>query len=1152
MKRLLLLLTAFLLCSYTHSNAQISEGGTPLSFDVTAKNFNDNIPSEWLPTLNLEQVRAESENNGRYKVGEIIPVDYTTNNSGLWQTLPNGDRIWRLKVQADNNAKGLNPYFDDFYLPAGAKLFLYNEYKEQVLGAYTQQNNPTNGTEFAIDHIRDNNFIIEYYEPAGTTDQVRLSMSDVGYAYRGVKSLRETRDFGDSGACEVNVNCSPVGDDWQDEKNGVARILLRVNAGQFFCSGSLVNNVRQDCTPYFLTAMHCGTDGNVLTTAANLNQWIFYFNYEAAACANPASQPTLNTVTGCSVNANSTGGGGGANGSDFLLLTLNTTPPAAYNVYYNGWDAVNATTNAGTGLHHPAGDIMKISTFTSNLASTSWAGVTANTHWQVVWSANSNGWGVTEGGSSGSPLFNNAAQIVGTLSAGSSQCTNQNGPDIYGKTSFHWTSGGAAAASQLKPWLDPDNTGTLVLGGVYAPCGAPPVAGCTIYTGGPYGDQAIDVAGCTGESVAAPYAAWQNELYFSDVIAGGNYTFELVGCNATAWGGPVEITLIEGGTAAGGNVTGGTSTVVTGCTITFTATTTGTAYFVVTTVGGCGTALAQVDNGVPTITTNSGVACGTCGDNICESTENYCNCAVDCDCTGGEGILVTGYDTGAFAASTAPVAYCASEVSTGVANPAMAAVYVPFAPNGGQACVTDWTTTTNFGTLYASTDPISVSTGTIADFNIGLLELTDADLAASGGTITITFTDATTTGACTFDLVIDMSTAVNAAGTAWAGTAAAACPGVCTPPAGTFVSYDCAGPSVTIEITDLGSPTAGSAGFTAEVRTGSGFVVSGGIPLAIGNVTIPLPDNTQVYDVIFTDGLTDGCNVGFGNSLYGDCRQAAGPAAGCSFIMDDASLDGSFEDGLWTETPAASGTISAAFPLDDLTHVFLGGFGTANTNSVSQTITIPASTAATMHYWIWFGACAAAADVYQVTIDGTVVQTFNGGDARCGGNWGEETIDLSAYADGGSHTIVFTLTETGSVAGSSTAILVDDVIIEACGTSCATDLVLSTSEVGSQTYVVANSITSTDVTAAGEVVVYDAGQINCMENGFTAVANSDFSAIIGGCAPLVAPPVNQLSQQLNTIVNTNTKASRTGLVNLAKEAQQVRTIKQSKELKSLK
>lgn len=471
MNRLILPLLVLFLLSSIGLYAQISEGGTPPSFSLTAKGFNNNIPSEWLPTLNLEQIREEDEaDGGFYKIGRLIPVDYNTDNSGLWQTLPNGDRLWRLKIEANNEAKALNPYFDDFYMPVGAKLFLYNEYKEQILGAYTHQNNPKNGTEFSTDQIRDNTLIIEYYEPAGTTDAARLSISDIGYAYRGVTSLRETRDFGDSQGCEVNVNCSPAGDDWQDEKNAVARILVRVNQGFGFCSGSLVNNVRQDCTPYFLTALHCGVDGSVLTSASNLNQWVFYFNYEAPDCTNPGSEGTLanQSISGCTAISNSNDGGGNS-GSDFLLLELSSQPPASYGVYYLGWDANNTTSGSGACLHHPAGDIMKISTYSSNLTSTQW-GSAAGSHWQVVWSANGNGWGVTEGGSSGSMIANSAGQLVGTLTGGSSFCTAQSSPDQYGKMSYHWTSNGTPATEQLKPWLDPDNTGALTLGGTYAPC----------------------------------------------------------------------------------------------------------------------------------------------------------------------------------------------------------------------------------------------------------------------------------------------------------------------------------------------------------------------------------------------------------------------------------------------------------------------------------------------------------------------------------------------------------------------------------------------------------------------------------------------------------------------------------------------------------
>ena len=36
-----------------------------------------------------------------------------------------------------------------------------------------------------------------------------------------------------------------------------------------------------------------------------MNQWIFYFNYEASECENPNSSPSSNSMTGCSRISNS-------------------------------------------------------------------------------------------------------------------------------------------------------------------------------------------------------------------------------------------------------------------------------------------------------------------------------------------------------------------------------------------------------------------------------------------------------------------------------------------------------------------------------------------------------------------------------------------------------------------------------------------------------------------------------------------------------------------------------------------------------------------------------------------------------------------------------------------------------------------------------
>ena len=108
----------------------------------------------------------------------------------------------------------------------------------------------------------------------------------------------------------------------------------------------------------------------------------------------------------------------------------------------------------------------------TNTVSSSW-GSTPNTHWRLIWTANANGHGVTEGGSSGSPIFNNSSgRIVGTLTGGGSYCNATNQPDFYGKVSYHWISNGTTNNRRLKPFLDPANTGALTQNGSANPCSA--------------------------------------------------------------------------------------------------------------------------------------------------------------------------------------------------------------------------------------------------------------------------------------------------------------------------------------------------------------------------------------------------------------------------------------------------------------------------------------------------------------------------------------------------------------------------------------------------------------------------------------------------------------------------------------------------------
>jgi len=171
-------------------------------------------------------------------------------------------------------------------------------------------------------------------------------------------------------------------------------------------------------------------------------------------------------MVGCSVVAGSNDNGG-SSGSDYALFQLNNPIPQSYNTFYSGWNANNIASSSGASLHHPSGDIMKISTYTSNLQSTSW-GSGNGSHWRVYWSSTANGHGVTEGGSSGSPLYDSQGRIIGQLTGGSSYCQTPNSPDQYGKMSYNWQSN--SNGDDLKDWLDPNNSGVTTLSGMY--CGA--------------------------------------------------------------------------------------------------------------------------------------------------------------------------------------------------------------------------------------------------------------------------------------------------------------------------------------------------------------------------------------------------------------------------------------------------------------------------------------------------------------------------------------------------------------------------------------------------------------------------------------------------------------------------------------------------------
>jgi PKD repeat protein len=450
------------------SQAQISREGVPPSFSL--EGLSSEVPVITLQPLAPEVIATLDDNlkdgPGPYRIGKTLPVGVTCDNAGLWEDMADGASVWRLKIQSPG-ALAVSLYFDHFFLPEGGELYAYNEMKTQVIGAFTDFNNDPTGL-FSMEIIQGESVTLEYSQPASVTLQPIISISDMAYIVRGVffetvpGSGRDQSEW-----CMININC-PEGDDWQEQKRGAVRQYMILPDGWIgWCSGSLINNTGWNLLPYVLSAQHCG-DG---CTSTMFNQWIFYFKYEAATCSG-TSGPTNFTTTGCALKAE----GSGDTGSDFALYLLNQDPPQSHEPYWNGWNRTNVPSQSGVCIHHPNGDIKKISTYNTPLQHSQWDGNGVLSHWTVKWASTENGTSVIEGGSSGSPLFDSQHRIVGGLTGSyiALDCDNPGGySSFYGKVYWSWDQMGSAQNQQLKYWLDPANTGEEYLPGT---SGVAPIA----------------------------------------------------------------------------------------------------------------------------------------------------------------------------------------------------------------------------------------------------------------------------------------------------------------------------------------------------------------------------------------------------------------------------------------------------------------------------------------------------------------------------------------------------------------------------------------------------------------------------------------------------------------------------------------------------
>jgi lysyl endopeptidase len=388
------------------------------------------INTSYFPTLDIKSIHDQevaNEKKGeapRFAIPHQVKINPMLDQN--WEK-SGSSFVWSHRVTAPN-AVSLNFGFTRFKLPEGAELNIYSSDRSQFIRTFTAEDN-----QLWTPVIMSDDVTIELTVPAAEVANVELELAQVGQGFR---------TFGEStqkaGSCNIDVACSDS-KGWEKEVNSVGVIST---GGSAFCTGFMINNAKNDKSPYFMTAAHCRI------TAASAPSLVVYWNYQTSKCGG-ARDGKLSDFQSGSVHLASNAR------SDATLVKLNSSPKPEWNVNFAGWDATPAIGTSAVGIHHPNVDEKSISFEKDATVLASYGGTTSpgdSTHVRVIdWDK-----GTTEPGSSGSPLFDDNHRVIGQLHGGGAACGNDLS-DYYGR--FHTS----YKEANLKKWLDADNSGTLTV-----------------------------------------------------------------------------------------------------------------------------------------------------------------------------------------------------------------------------------------------------------------------------------------------------------------------------------------------------------------------------------------------------------------------------------------------------------------------------------------------------------------------------------------------------------------------------------------------------------------------------------------------------------------------------------------------------------------
>lgn len=474
--------------SFTNAaQAQISQGGLPLSkkdgitltMDVPVNKLVNPLPT----VEAINEARAENEKNSVYNIGKLTAADVKFPESGVFEFLDNGSVVWKTKIVVEG-APAVGLYFDQFDLPKGVSMFVYNGSGSQMLGAYTEANVSPEDKLFSVQAVQGNVVNIELNIAEHVDlNRILVSVNQAAVYFDGISHLEyyhngnpengvliDTDPYGLQGrGASCNMDAACYEQNWDVARRATLQMISVSRGGGIgMCSAAMINglgNSSSDCKNFILTASHCqsnsATDiGDTVNSAFTQTQ--FRFNFEKKQC-NSSERPGVDVVNGANLLSRSYYNGNLPTyqmEGDFMLLQLRVKVPANYNSVLAGWDlelqpAYNI--NSGQkyiGYHHPSGDIKKVSFHHRVLNEFD--------HF-VMTLPRDHSQGAIFGGTSGSALFNNTSRIIGiasTASGSMTACPSNTYADLnYYKFNTAYDFEPSNPKKNLKAWLDPNNTG---------------------------------------------------------------------------------------------------------------------------------------------------------------------------------------------------------------------------------------------------------------------------------------------------------------------------------------------------------------------------------------------------------------------------------------------------------------------------------------------------------------------------------------------------------------------------------------------------------------------------------------------------------------------------------------------------------------------